>query len=526
MAREAARAQREAEAAHRRQDRERLRTIREAQRAAASATKEAKQRYLEGREAEVGQMNEELAERVAGLTGILQETLERNDAIDFDTLRIRDRYPPFAPPREPTEAGTLPAREDFLAQVQAPSLLAGLLPGAKGRHDRALHQAEEAFGEAIRAFEEAKAARVARLEELHKEYEQALASFNEKVRARDAEVDELERKYVAADPEAIVAYNTMVLERSEYPEGFPQEFRVAYVSESHELVCDYELPGPAVAPTIAAYIYVKSRDRIDEKARKPSEIKALYQEIVAAVALRTCHEILEADQSAALDVVAFNGFVQTVDPATGKDIRPCLVSVRVTKQTFVEIDLARVDKLICLRNLGAQVSPRPHEVQAVKPIVEFDMVDKRFVEQSDVLADLEARPNLMDLDPFEFENLIANLFAQIGLETRLTRSSRDGGVDVVAYDTRPVLGGKVVIQAKRYSNTVGVSAVRDLFGTMINEGANKGILVTTSGYGPDAFEFAKDKPIELMDGGQLLYLLEQVGTKARIVMPEEGGQRK
>ena len=94
---------------------------------------------------------------------------------------------------------------------------------------------------------------------------------------------------------------------------------------------------------------------------------------------------------------------------------------------------------------------------------------------------------------------------------------------MVAFDTRPVLGGKVVIQAKRYKNTVGVAAVRDLYGTMINEGANKGILVTTSGYGPDAFEFAKDKPIELMDGGQLLYMLDQVGVKARIIFPEEGG---
>jgi restriction system protein len=54
---------------------------------------------------------------------------------------------------------------------------------------------------------------------------------------------------------------------------------------------------------------------------------------------------------------------------------------------------------------------------------------------------------------------------------------------------------------------------------MINEGANKGILVTTAGYGPDAFEFSKDKPIELMDGHQLLYLLKQHGIEARIVMP-------
>jgi restriction system protein len=51
------------------------------------------------------------------------------------------------------------------------------------------------------------------------------------------------------------------------------------------------------------------------------------------------------------------------------------------------------------------------------------------------------------------------------------------------YDVRPIFGGKVVIQAKRYKSTVGVSAVRDLFGTMQNEGATKGILVTISGYG-------------------------------------------
>ena len=127
----------------------------------------------------------------------------------------------------------------------------------------------------------------------------------------------------------------------------------------------------------------------------------------------------------------------------------------------------------------------------------------------------------MDLTPHAFEGLVSNLFAKMGLETKLTRSTRDGGVDVVAFDRRPVLGGRVVIQAKRYSHTVGVAAVRDLFGTMINEGANKGILVTTSGYGPDAFEFANDKPIELISGSGLLYLLDQAGHRARIMFPQE-----
>ena len=72
------------------------------------------------------------------------------------------------------------------------------------------------------------------------------------------------------------------------------------------------------------------------------------------------------------------------------------------------------------------------------------------------------------------------------VETKLTQASRDGGVDCVAWDMRPVVGGKVIVQAKRYKHTVGVSAVRDLYGTVMNEGAAKGILVTTSGYGKSA----------------------------------------
>jgi restriction system protein len=149
------------------------------------------------------------------------------------------------------------------------------------------------------------------------------------------------------------------------------------------------------------------------------------------------------------------------------------------------------------------------------------MVDKRFVTSEDVIDAIDQRQNIMELTPFEFEQLVTNLFGKMGLDAKQTRSSRDGGVDCVAFDPRPVLGGKVVIQAKRYRHTVGVSAVRDLFGTMMNEGANKGILVTTAGYGPDAFTFAKDKPIELIDGGNLLYLLAQQGVDARIVMPQD-----
>ena len=310
-----------------------------------------------------------------------------------------------------------------------------------------------------------------------------MKAFFLKVQQHNQEVDELENAYKNGDNSAVMTYNSMVLERSQYPEGFPQSFRLAYAPESKELVIEYELPDASVIPNVVEYKYIKAKDTIEEKIRKPAEIKELYQDLVASVTIRTVHEVLEADQGLHCDVVVFNGIVQAIDPATGKDVRPCLISLRTTREKFIEINLTRINKTACLRNLGAQVSPQPQALQPVKPVVEFDMVDKRFVEQSDILGDLESRPNLMDLTPAEFEALVSNLFGKMGLETKLTRTSRDGGVDAVAFDTRPVLGGKVVIQAKRYKGTVGVSAVRDLYGTMLNEGATKGIIVTTSHYG-------------------------------------------
>ena len=103
-----------------------------------------------------------------------------------------------------------------------------------------------------------------------------------------------------------------------------------------------------------------------------------------------------------------------------------------------------------------------------------------------------------------------------------SRSRSSHRAACVAWDPRPIFGGKVLIQAKRYKNTVGVSAARDLFGTLQNEGASKGILVTTSGYGQASFDFAQKKPIELIDGANLLYLLaEHAGIGAKIVPPED-----
>jgi len=77
-----------------------------------------------------------------------------------------------------------------------------------------------------------------------------------------------------------------------------------------------------------------------------------------------------------------------------------------------------------------------------------------------------------------------------------------------------------VIQAKRYTNTVDVSAVRDLCAVVTKEGASRGILVTTSTFGADAYAFANNSPITLLNGAQLLGLLAKHGYDFRINLQE------
>lgn len=490
-----------------------MRELRALEKEEKAAARSAKAEYLQDRQAEADDLNAELQDRLEALEALLLHALSVNDTISFDSLRHTEPHPAFKVP-----TGLVPGLAPVATEVPPPTGLARFWPGAGKRHLAAQSAAQDAHRQVLDHFERAEAQKMKQLADMRSQHESAKLLYEADVARRDAEVDEFQRAYRAHQADAVVAYNDMVLMRSEYPtEGFPQAFRLAYAEASKELVIEYDLPEVSVVPADADYRYVKTRDAIDSKPRRASDTKALYQDIIASIALRTLHEAFEADQAGALTLVTFNGVVDTHDPSTGQDVRVPVVSVRATRDVFLQIRLERVDKVACLRSLGAQISNRPDELQAIKPIIEFNMVDKRFIAQSDVLSGLESRPNLLDLTPSEFEALVSNLFSRMGLDTKLTRSSRDGGVDAVAFDTRPVLGGKVVIQAKRYRNTVGVSAVRDLYGTMLNEGASKGILVCTSGYGTEAFNFAKDKPIELIDGGGLLYLLrEHAGLDARI----------
>jgi restriction system protein len=219
-----------------------------------------------------------------------------------------------------------PVRDLFFAEIKSPNWFMSLFPSVKAKYEESLNRAGGAYQNALRQFTLSEAQRQSQIAKLRQQYEAERAAFQRKQEDQNAEVNDFEKAYLEGDRDAIIAYCSMVLERSVYPENIDQKFRVTYSVESEELVIEFDLPRPDIVPSVLEYKYVKARDAIDTKPRKQTEIKELYQDVIAAIALRTIHEVLESDQGEHVRVVAFNGFVNTIDPTTGRDIRPCLIS--------------------------------------------------------------------------------------------------------------------------------------------------------------------------------------------------------
>lgn len=212
--------------------------------------------------------------------------------------------------------------------------------------------------------------------------------------------------------------------------------------------------------------------------------------------------------------------MSAIDPKTGNTFRNCIISIQAEREHFSNLNLAYVSARDCVAGLKGILASDLVNLAPVKPILQLNRNDKRVVEAKDVINTLDESTNLATMDWELFEHLVRDLFekefAGEGVEVKVTQASRDAGVDAIIFDPSPIKGGKFVIQAKRYNNVVGVSAVRDLYGTMMNEGAVKGILVTTSHYGKDSIEFAKNKPLTLISGPELVYLFNKHGKDFKI----------
>ncbi|WP_173864830.1 restriction endonuclease [Streptomyces roseifaciens] len=500
--------QRLREAEHRERvqfQREQERQERAAAREAARADREQRAAYRQRREAEARRRTEEIEARVAELTGLLVTGCQ---VPAFSTAALR--HPETVEPFNPGHLGQpLPMPDPGLYRAQGGW-------GFGAGHGR------EQYDHDLRAAQAAEATRQQQLAAYRRQYEQWAAGQLAEIREHNAGVEEMVAALRAGDTDAVVDYFSAALYASSaWPDEFPHQVSAAYDPAARQLVLMWELPGYDIVPEAKAVRYMPTADQEKETVRPAAQRRAVYRDVLAQCVLLVLRDLFAADGSGALESVVVNGFVDDHDPATGRRAEIVLASATVSRSVFAGLHLEQVSAVDCLTDgLGGLLSARPDQLAAVRPGRMPADVGRGVVSHGG-----GDDPDLYEMDPVAFEALVAQLFRARGMQAVMTTRSNDGGVDVEALDPDPISGGRIIVQVKRYRKTVPPTAVRDLYGTVQGAGANKGVLVTTSGFGPGSYAFANGKPLTLVPGEELVGLLQRHGLRGRLGGGTQGGRQ-
>ncbi|MFN3509678.1 MAG: restriction endonuclease [Allorhizobium sp.] len=139
----------------------------------------------------------------------------------------------------------------------------------------------------------------------------------------------------------------------------------------------------------------------------------------------------------------------------------------------------------------------------------------------DLLRTLQQHPKMMrEMNPRDFEVLVAELLTRLEFQVELTPRSNDGGKDIVGYRMVNGIPLKFYFECKRYaeSNKVGVAELRSLLGTVNGHGsqANIGVLVTSSKFTKGSIELmGADARLDGKDFDDLQTWLNDIMTDRR-----------
>jgi len=325
-------------------------------------------------------------------------------------------------------------------------------------------------------------------------------------------IKSIKNGYVEWKQNSIEKYFGLMLDSTIYDYFFTKKFEIEYSKENKILIINYELPDVDNFPKLKEIKELKSWEQREVFFSKKM-LNEVYEKYIFSMCIRIIYEICFNDKKEHIDAVVFNGYVNTINRATWHSEIFYTISLQAKRDEILDLNLEYIDAKTTFKNLKWVSANKISSLTPIKPILAMDKNDKRIAEWYNVIDGIDTTTNLAAMDRQDFENLIRDLFEKIysknWWEVKVTQASKDWWIDAIAFDPDPITWWKTVIQAKRYTNIVWVSAVRDLYGTVMNEWAMKWILVTTSNFWSDSYSFVKDKPISLITWANLLHLLEE-----------------
>lgn len=333
----------------------------------------AKQDAIERGEAEAASMDDDAKEALQAVSNLLRATLDVDDRIDWNELRDLRAPQPFSFMEPVPQVPDVTPRQIQVHYLTPPPppWYASFWPGARARwklvcaaidaenrslhqHQQASQQAEVARCQALQAaYEGATQAWHERKATAYEKYVAECAAFAQAQAAHNAKVDHFKQAFEQGVPQAVTEYLRGVFERSDYPVCFTVQHAVEFDARTKHATVELEVPPQDDFPSVSGYAYVRSKREVKATALKKKEQVELYESALAQVALRTLHEIFEADYASVVREASASAFATTLDRSTGNDQRTCLIAVSATRDAFLELDLQRVDPLSCARRFSA-----------------------------------------------------------------------------------------------------------------------------------------------------------------------------
>ena len=334
-------------------------------------------------------------------------------------------------------------------------------------------------------------------------------------------IKEILENYDAGNKPGVENYFDLAIAQLDFSNSIPAIWSLQFSEADSILIVEIKLPNVIHDEPRK---YVQQKNGIVIKPLNKIERENFIPKIHPAILLKLAYEIFRNDYKRKINLLVLNGWIEYHDSRTGVLTMAYTASLAVKYEDIINLILEKLDPIAAFNKLQGISAGKVLEIVPIRPILKLETKDSRFVEAIPVIDAMAAQANLAAMDWQLFEHLIRELFekkfSNEDVEVKVTRASRDKGVDAVVFDPDPITGGKYIIQAKRYTNTVDVSSVRDLCAVVQKEGASRGILVTTSSFGADSYEFVKNSPITLINGQELLGLLSQYGYKFRIDIDE------
>ena len=132
-----------------------------------------------------------------------------------------------------------------------------------------------------------------------------------------------------------------ILMKSDYSGLFKKHLSV--LCENNIALIEYDLPAREDLTWVKEYKYATASNTIKETPMAESAIAKSYEQLLYSICLRSVYEVCVAQKAEDITSVVFNGFVTAINRANGIKERKCILSMQVSKERFLSLDLRNVD---------------------------------------------------------------------------------------------------------------------------------------------------------------------------------------